>query len=402
MVVDRLKANRDVLAACAVLGGFFVVVAAGAYGYTLDWRLPFPRDGTTLVVGRDFLNFWMYGHAASSANPGTWYDPHTYNAMLAALLGDNYPGQNLSYPPTLMLLMAPFARFGYLPALAVWTAVGLAIFVPVIWHYLGDRRAVIAALCSPAAVFGVISGQISFLTTALMIGVFMWMDRRPIAAGVLIGALTLKPHLGVLFPIVLAISRRWIVFASAAITALALAAISMLLFGVKPWIDYIGIGLAVQNVVLSDPNGIATPFYPTLFMNVRGIGLPYGTAMAAQAGLALIAITAAAWAFRNRSNDPRILAALFFACSLSALPYMLAYDTLALCVAALALLASGTLDARGRWLARLIYWLPLLQIGLGTLHIPGPALIAPAFALYLFVRLYVAERPQAHAALRAT
>jgi hypothetical protein len=402
MVVDRLKANRDVLAACAVLGAFFVVVAAGAYAYTLDWHLPFPRDGTTLVVGRDFLNFWMYGRAASSAHPGAWYDPHIYNTMLAALLGGNYPGQNWSYPPTLMLLMAPFARLGYLPALALWTALGLAIFVPVIWRYVSDWRALVAVLCSPAAVFGIISGQISFLTTALMIGAFMWLDRRPIAAGVLIGALTLKPHLGVLFPIVLAVSRRWTVFASAAITALGLAAISVLLFGVTPWADYVGIGLPVQNIVLSDPNGIATPFYPTLFMNLRGIGLPYGAAMAAQASLAVVAITIAAWSFRNRANEPRTLVALFFACSLSALPYMLAYDTLALCVAALALLADGTLDARGRWLARLIYWLPLLQIGLGTLHVPGPALIAPAFALCLFMRLYSAERTQALAALRAT
>lgn len=400
MVVDRLKANRDALTACALLGAFFVIVAAAAYAYTLNWRLPFPRDGTTLVVGRDFLNFWMYGRAAATPDPGAWYDPHTYNTMLAALLGDNYPGQNWSYPPTLMLLMAPFARLGYLPALALWTALSLAIFVPVIWRYLGDRRAVIAAMCSPAAVFGVISGQISFVTTALMIGAFMWLDRRPVAAGVLIGALTLKPHLGVLFPIVLALSRRWIVFASAAVTALALAGISVLLFGAKPWVEYVGTGLAVQNIVLSDPGGIATPFFPTLFMNLHGIGLSYKSAMSAQVMLALFAIGMVAWVFRHRPNEPRILTALFFAGSLSALPYMLAYDTLPLCVAALALLADGTLDARGRWLARLIYWLPLLQMGLGTLHIPGPALIAPAFALCLFMRLYAAERTQASAALR--
>ena len=38
--------------------------------------------------------------------------------------------------------------------------------------------------------------------------------------------------------------------------------------------------------------------------------------------------------------------------------------------------------------ARLIYWLPLIQMVLGTLHIPGPALIAPVFAAYLAVELY--------------
>ena len=61
----------------------------------------------------------------------------------------------------------------------------------------------------------------------------------------------------------------------------------------------------------------------------------------------------------------------FFACSLAALPYVLVYDTLPLCVAAMALFAGGALDARGRLLARLVFWLPLLQIGLAVS--PSPA-----------------------------
>jgi hypothetical protein len=29
----------------------------------------------------------------------------------------------------------------------------------------------------------------------------------------------------------------------------------------------------------------------------------------------------------------------------------------------------------------------MIQIALGTVHVPGPALIAPAFALYIFQRI---------------
>ncbi len=79
---------------------------------------------------------------------------------------------------------------------------------------------------------------------------------------------------------------------------------------------------------------------------------------------------------------------------------MLVYDTLPLCVAAIALLAGGLLDSRGRLLARLVFWLPLLQIGLGSVSIPGPALIAPAFAICLFLQIKnaPAARPNAGAA----
>jgi hypothetical protein len=401
MIVDRPKANRDALTACAVLGGLFVAIAAVAYLYTLEPRPLFPRDGTSLVVGRDFLNFWMYGRAARLPDPGQWYDPRLYNDALAALLGGGYPGQNWSYPPTMMLLMASFGALGYLPALALWTALGLAIFAAVMWRFLGDRRAALAVLCSPAAVFGLISGQLSFVTTAMLVAAFGWLDLRPIPAGILIGMLTLKPHLGILIPLMLAASRRWRVFVVAAITAIVLATVSVLLFGVKPWLDYVEMGLAVQNAVLADAGGIATPFYPTLLMNLRGIGVGYGAAMGTQAALAFAAAAAVIWAFRYRGDaEPRMLMALFFACSVAALPYMLVYDTLPLCVGAIALLSAGALDARGRLLARLVYWLPLLQIGLGTLHIPGPALIAPAFAIYLTLRLRAAPQAKAQAVLR--
>jgi hypothetical protein len=228
------------------------------------------------------------------------------------------------------------------------------------------------------------------------------LDRRPVLAGLLIGLLTIKPHLGILLPVMLAGSRRWKVFAVASVTTLAFAGISIAAFGITPWINYVEMGIAVQNAVLNDAGNIATPFYPTLFMNLRGIGVAYGPAMAAQIALAVAAAMSVAWAFRNRADaDPRLLMALFFACSVAALPYMLVYDTLPLCVAAMGLLAGGTLDSRGRLLARLVFWLPLLQIGLGTFGVPGPALIAPAFSLYLVLRLKAAPRTQSHAILHA-
>ena len=84
-------------------------------------------------------------------------------------------------------------------------------------------------------------------------------------------------------------------------------------------------------------------------------------------------------AFRvRREADPLMLMALFLACAVTAVPYLLSYDTLALAFAALLLLGRGDLDPAGRRLVQLVYWLPLLQVGLGNLHIPGPALIAPA------------------------
>jgi len=55
------------------------------------------------------------------------------------------------------------------------------------------------------------------------------------------------------------------------------------------------------------------------------------------------------------------------------------------------LLDGNRLDRTGAWLARPVYWLPLLQIGLGQLDIPGPGFIAPVFALYIVQQLRAAH-----------
>ncbi|MGE0563095.1 MAG: glycosyltransferase family 87 protein [Pseudolabrys sp.] len=386
--------SREALRALALLGAFALVGTAAAYLYAVSWQPAIPRDGSTLVVGRDFLNFWMYGRAAWSDDPGRWYDVAAYQRELSSLLGANYPGQNWSYPPTVMLAAAPFGLLGYLPALGLWTLAGLMVFLSTARRQFAAALPFIAVAVSPAVVFCLISGQSSLVTAAMLLGIFALLDRRPVIAGVLIGLLTIKPQLGVLFPFFLIASARWTVFAAAAITTLALAGIAAALFGVDVWFAFVTQGLAAQNMVLSDPERIATPYYPTVFMNLRGIDLPYAAAMAVQLVFTVAAIATVCWLGHARRNADRLdVAALFLACSVAAVPYMLSYDTLALCVAAIALLARGALDTRGQWLARLVYWLPLLQVGLGTLHIPGPALIAPVFAGYVARRLRAEGRP---------
>jgi hypothetical protein len=385
---DPQAENRDSIRALAILGAFFFVVSLGGYLSTTSWSTEIPRDGTTLVVGRDFLNFWMYGRAAPTADPSRFYDVAEYHRALAALLGPNYPGQNWSYPPSLFFFAAPFGQLGYLPALLLWTLLSAALFFAVAHRHVADRRLLMALLLSPAAVLCVISGQSSLITAAMLVTIFASVDSSPVAAGVLVGLLTLKPQLGILFPVMLIASGRWRVFASAAVTALALAAATALVFGPQVWLDFIAKGLPVNNLVLADPERIATPFYPTVFMNLRGIDLPYGAAMAIQLCFSAFAVGAVVWAFRfRRAADPLWLMALFMACAICGVPYLLSYDTLALTFAALLLLQTRTLDAVGRRLVQLVYWLPIIQIGLGTLHVPGPALIAPAFAIYAFMRL---------------
>ncbi len=377
---------RDLL----LFGSALFFLTAIAYVATITWTTTIPCDGTSLAVGRDFLNFWMYGRAAWSSNPSAFYDIATYHHAIRELVGYDLNGQNWSYPPSIILLAAPFGKLGYLAALSLWTVMGVALFAAVAKREVSDWRALIPVLLSPAALMCLISGQSAFLTSALLIAVFALLDRRPLIAGCLIGLLTIKPQLGLLFPILLIASGRWRVFFAAAITAIALVAMTTAIFGVQVWRDFIVNGLPVQGLVLADPDRIATPFFPTVFMNLRGLNISYVLAMSVQAVFSIFAVGALIWASASRRDtNPAIVRALFFACTVCASPYLLSYDLVPLTFAAVILLATGQLDSSGRRLAQLVFWIPALQLALGTYHVPGPALVAPVFIGYLIWRLKI-------------
>lgn len=380
--------DAEFLRALLVLGGALFSLTLLTYFCTTSWSWPFPRDKATLVLGRDFLNLWMYGRAVFDVDPARFYDIVTYNDELAKLLGPSYPGQNWPNPPTALVVMAPFGWLSYFPALIAWFATGILAFYLAGRREVADARILAVVVLSPAALLCVISGQSSLLTTAALLAIFASLDRRPVIAGVLIGLLTVKPQLGVLFPVALIASHRWRVFGWAAATAAALLSASTALGGLEGWHDYIAKALPLQREVLADTAGTAMPFHATVFMNVRGlVGNRIGEAI--QLAFTIAAVVAVATAFRYRlRSDPRLLRALFFACTVAASPYMGVYDLLPLTFAAVVLLADGQLDATGRRLAQLVFWTPALQLLFGNLQIPGPGFIAPAFAAYLMARLF--------------
>ena len=384
----RDPANAEFLRALMLLGGALFVLTLATYLLTTSWSGAFPRDKVTLVLGRDFLNLWMYGHAVFEGDPARYYDVATYNAELARLLGPGYPGQNWPNPPTALVVMAPFGLLNYFPALLAWFGSSALAFCLAGRREVADLRTLAVVLVSPAALMCVLSGQSSLLTTAALLAIFAMLDRRPILSGVLIGLLTVKPQLGILFPFMLVASGRWKVFFAAAITALALLAASVAIGGVESWHDYIVKALPLQREVLQDAAGTAMPFQPSIFMNIRGVvGNQVGEIIQFAFTIASVAAVMAAFRWR-RDADPRLLQALYFAATVSASPYMGAYDLLPLTFAAVALIAEEKLDALGRRLAQLVFWTPALQLLFGNLQLPGPGFIAPAFAAYILKRLF--------------
>ncbi|MGJ4926028.1 glycosyltransferase family 87 protein [Bradyrhizobium sp. HKCCYLS2038] len=376
-------ADSEMLRSLLILGGLLFVLTLATYVATAHWTWPFPRDKTTLVIGRDFLNLWMFGRAAFGDDPTRFYDLVAYNHELAAMLGPNYPIQNWPNPPNALVVMAPFGLLDYFPALAAWAVLSALALDLACRDAFADRRALLLVAVSPAALMCLLSGQSSFLTTAALFGSLALMDRRPALAGLLIGLLTAKPQLGLLLPVMLVASGRWRVIAWATLATTALFGASVAIGGVQAWHDYVTKAAPMLSEVLRDPTGIAVPYHATLFMSFRGL-LGDRAADAIQLIAAVAAVIGVFVVYRLRKDaDPARLRAFLFASTICVSPYMGTYDVLPLTCAAIALLAAGGLDDVGRRLVQLVFWLPALQLLLGNVQLPGAGLIPPAFALYL-------------------
>ena len=373
----RADGVRTLSVAALLLAAVFVPF----YLATLDGDWPIVRDGTGLVVGRDFLNFWMYGRAALGSDPARFYDLATYWAAIAEAAGPGYPGQQWSYPPSVMLLAAPFGALPYPVALAIWSAVGLLAFVAAMRLWTRDARLIFALAVAPAAIFGLMSGQFAYLGAAAILTTLRWRDRRPVLAGILIGLLTIKPQLGLFLPVMLLAARDWRAIGAAVATALAVAGATAAIWGIDPWIAYVRTGLANQSLVLTDPERLAGPFMATIFMNARvaGVAVPVAAALQAVAAIGAAGLIWRTFARRPSADDMRANA-LFLAAAAFGTPYLLSYDTLPLAVAAALVMADGR---GGRLPPMLVYFLPLIQMVAGEHGVAGPAAIPILFALWL-------------------
>ncbi len=140
----------------------------------------------------------------------------------------------------------------------VWTLGTFPAYLAATRAIIGDRIGYLLAAAFPAVLANAVIGQNGFLTAALIGGTLVLMERRPILAGVLLGLLTYKPHLGLLFPVALIAGRHWRVFVTAAVAAMLMAAASWLAFGTECWQAFFAsIGHSEQAFLSQGHGGLA-------------------------------------------------------------------------------------------------------------------------------------------------
>jgi hypothetical protein len=88
---------------------------------------------------------------------------------------------------------------------------------------------------APATFYTVEMGQNGFLTASLLVPGVALMSKRPVLAGALLGALTIKPTLGLLVLVAVVAARAWKAAAVACAVAVVLCVIATVAYGLSAW-----------------------------------------------------------------------------------------------------------------------------------------------------------------------
>lgn len=368
-----------------VFMAWYILVFIGIVVLSKNGLMPKPEG---MPVGTDFIAFWgasylaLHGHAADA------YELANLFAAQQVAVPASTAVYAWSYPPTFYLAVLPLALMPYLTAYGVFMATTFPAFLAAMRRAVPYPRAWLLVFAFPAVAINLGHGQNGFLTAALAGFAMALLDRRPVVAGVLIGLLSIKPHLAVLFPVALLVSRRWAAFAAAAGTVAGFLAICLGVFG--PGVFEAFMRSAGFTQAALESGVLPWTKMTTFFAGMRMIGTPIAAAYAVHIAVAILAIAATAYAWAKDAPE-RLRASMLFVATFLISPYAYWYDLvwLAFPIAWMASEALQTGWRRGEREILFVAWLmpllsPLTAMALG---VPVGAIVLLCFAGVVLQRI---------------
>ncbi|THD57910.1 glycosyltransferase family 87 protein [Phenylobacterium sp.] len=354
--------------------------------------------------GSDWMVLWGAAHEALHGHLPLIFDGDRFtawlNQSLKGWLTAPVPFRPWVYPPSFLVLLAPFEPLGFLGSYAAFQALSAGLLVAAILYRSEQPRyapwLAAAALLCPAASVNAVDGQCAFLVAALLIGGFRLAKTRPLLAGAVLGLLTFKPQFWLLVPVALAAAGQWRALAAAVGSGGALALASAAIFGIDAWVWWVRETL--ESFSGADPKWVqfGRIWGHSVYACAVLLGAPAKLASLVQTGAIAAGAAAVFAAFRSRLSGDLKLAALL-AATLLAAPHSGSYDMVLMVIATgLWLTADGEPRPLWRWILALAVW----QAAWPPVISP-PARLLPllmaAFILLILRRAYLPARLDAAA-----
>ena len=281
----------------------------------------------------DFGVFWTAARIAQT-DPIRIYDVVAMTEAQRWLTDPANGPRPFAYPPSALILFAPFSVLPFLPAFALWTALSLAAFAMATQRFV-DWRGTALCLAAPPVVLAVLTGQVALLVASATITALAQIERRPILAGALFGlGAAVKPQALLLAPLALVRGGHWSSLAAAIVTGSAMLGAS-LMWDPELWRIWLNAIAGFQTITtgLGLDTAALTPASAATMMSLSS-----GARMAFIGAGAVTGITLTWWGFAERDLTRRIVTLV--SGSLLCSPYAMMYELAVLVPAATALLLS--------------------------------------------------------------
>lgn len=362
-----------------------------AYAISVSWTLfhsinLIHPDG--MLLGADFFCFWLAGQLAALGSALTVYD----HAAFLQLQMETVPSHYLFYffyPPHYLAGLIPLGWLPYTVAYSVFMSATFMLASAGLYLIRPDRWTIFAALAAPAFIITVFFGQNAFLTTALLAFGLCYLDDRPILAGLAIGALTVKPQLGLLIPLVLVSGGYWRTLISAVIACGVLIGLTYLVLGAEIFTAYLAsVGKAPE---LLNSQALDWAKMISVYSGVRLAGGDQMSAWVAQGLVACgAAITVGYVCMKSRPSQLKIRNAIIVVCALLVTPYAFIYDFYVISLPVAWLISEGETGGFRSW--EVSYLLAIVIAPFAVIPVASAANVPLApFMLILFAMFLVAR-----------
>jgi len=336
-------------------------------------------------LGGDFINLISTGQMVLAGLAERIYDPNAFMAFQRSIIDADIFLRLWAYPPHSLLFAWPFGLIPFVPGLVIWGLLGVTVLGLAAKRYGFAWWEIALLVTSPAALQNAMLGQSGSLAAGLMLMALSQRGSRDAMPVLGAALLTIKPQAGFLLPLLWLIRRQWWLILMTGGAVLALCAITLMVFGPTPWIDYLGKTVPLLGELEKYGSGPFMLMIPTVFMSARIFAIEGDLALTLHLVFAaILGVWLIVRLVRTDDRTKQVMLLLFATCLMT--PYIHHYDLTLLLIPALLLLRrTDEMPAwKGHTVRALVVFawaLPEAVLFLNSFGLP----IAPLAILALFV-----------------
>jgi hypothetical protein len=283
-------------------------------------------------LGRDFAASWSAGHLFWEGRVNEVFNGQVMGGLQSSV-SDITGTLYWHYPATFLTVVLPFGWFSYPVGLGLFSVLSFIAWLLVVRKIKPNQTLLQMAplLFAPAFWMCFAQGQNgTFIAFLLISGLYAQSQGRTVIASLCFAALIVKPHFGVMIPVILIAQSDWKSFSLTAVFCIIGIAISTLIIGAEYWPLFFDNLSLLRAALLT---GELTHHQISGFAFAQALGIPNAGRWVLQAIIAVLSILIC-WVVWRESKSYQLRFATFIITTVLISPYAFHYDAV-MCVAAL-------------------------------------------------------------------